>query len=123
VKIAKLGDVIPFRTKVEEKPEKEGFSRYLQDRQQQQKDRDQETEQQEHSREELEEAVAKFSQDGDSLRHGMQADLIGQGPGLKVVLKDGTGVVIRQFTGEEFIKLREAVGQGASRGKILDQKL
>lgn len=53
----------------------------------------------------------------------LRAQAEGSGPGLKIVLKDGTGAVIRQMTGEEFLKLREtAKSDGQARGKILDQK-
>ena len=55
---------------------------------------------------------------------GLNASVEGQGPGLKVILKDGHGGVVRQFTGEEFLKMREAASKdGRIRGKILDQKL
>ena len=65
------------------------------------------------------EAVESFQFDTQATHHGLQASLVGQGPGLRVVLKDSQGAVVRQLSGEEFIRLREAT----SRGKILDQKL
>ena len=72
----------------------------------------------------LQAALASFDTDEQAKASGLKADTQGQGPGLRVVLKDGTGAIVRQFTGEEFVKLREACAKGnAARGKILDQKL
>ncbi len=73
-------------------------------------------------------AVQDFSQELSLRMNGLQASIINSGlsagPGLKVVLKDGTGAVVRQFTGEEFLRLKEAASKdGHARGKILDQKL
>lgn len=69
-------------------------------------------------------AIHAFGADAQAQAQGLSAQMTGGGPGLRVVLRDGTGAVVRQFTGEEFIKLREAVqGDGRSRGKLLDQKL
>jgi hypothetical protein len=72
----------------------------------------------------VENAVDAFQKDDQARVSGLQASMIGQGPGLRVILKDGSGAIVRQFTGEEFVKLREAVSKdGRARGKILDQKL
>lgn len=72
----------------------------------------------------VKEALGAFAADSQARVNGLTADKIGSGPGLKVILKDGTGRIIRQMTGEEFIRLREIVSEeGPSRGKILDQKL
>ena len=68
-------------------------------------------------------AIDSFAAELQNQTAGLSASMSGQGPGLKVVLKDGSGAVIRQLTGEEFLKLREAATQGSSRGKLLDQKL
>lgn len=51
----------------------------------------------------------------------IQASMEGSGPGLKVVLKDGRGAIIRQMTGDEFLQLRTSVGP-ASKGRLLDKK-
>lgn len=67
-------------------------------------------------------AISAFQTDEQNRANGLSASVTGQGPGLKVVLKDGRGAVVRQFTGEEFIQLREAARDGRPRGKILDQK-
>lgn len=69
-------------------------------------------------------AIESFSNDNQALANGLKASASGSGPGLKVVLKDGSGAIVRQLTGEEFIRLREAASKdGRIRGKILDQKL
>jgi hypothetical protein len=70
---------------------------------------------------ELQTAVGEFAQDGAITSNGLQAEVAGQGPGLRVTLKDGRGAVVRQFTGEEFLRLREAASAG--RGRLLDKKL
>lgn len=67
----------------------------------------------------VEKAIEQFA--ADELTQGLQASAVGHGPGLKVVLKDGSGAVVRQLTGEEFLKLRQTVSSKS--GKILDQKL
>ncbi len=66
-------------------------------------------------------AVNAFSHEADVVASGLNAELEGKGPGLRVTLKDGSGAVVRQFTGEEFVKLREAAT--GPRGKLLDKKL
>ena len=72
-------------------------------------------------------AIEGFKRDIDADQNGLNAVPQGHGPGLRVLLKDGKGTVIRQWTGEEFLKLREAAGQSQEKepgsGKILDQKL
>lgn len=53
---------------------------------------------------------------------GVHATVEGDGPGLKVKLTDGAGGVLRTVSGEEFLKLREAISGGKVPGKILDKK-
>jgi hypothetical protein len=68
-------------------------------------------------------AISQFHTEMDAQANGLNANMTGKGPGLRVVLTDSTGNVVRQFTGEEFLKLREAATQGTGkRGRILDQK-
>lgn len=67
-------------------------------------------------------AVSSFGRETDAIANGLSAEVEGKGPGLRVTLKDGRGAVIRQFTGEEFVRLREAAS-GTGRGKLLDKKL
>lgn len=70
------------------------------------------------------EAVETFRRDAQAQANGIDAALIGTGPGLRVVLKDGSGAVVRQLSGDEFLKLCQASSPGLrTRGKILDQKL
>jgi hypothetical protein len=68
-------------------------------------------------------ALQGFAKDPQAQASGLQAERTGQGPGLKIVLKNATGGVVRQLSGEEFVKLREATAKGGPRGKILDRKL
>lgn len=70
------------------------------------------------------EAIESFQADEATVANGLKASIEGHGPGLRIILKDINGGVVRQFTGEEFLKLRSAAAPGAHRnGKILDQKL
>jgi hypothetical protein len=70
------------------------------------------------------EAIELFQADEATVANGLKASIEGQGPGLRIILTDVNGGVVRQFTGEEFLKLRSAAAPGAHRsGKILDQKL
>ena len=76
--------------------------------------------------ESIDRAIADFLADKQTQENGLSANVTGSGPGLKVVLTDGSGGVVRRLTGEEFLKLRQSVSEGTSqesRGKILDQKL
>ena len=74
--------------------------------------------------EKLNAAIDSFSQDSQAQTNGLRVEKEGQGPGLRVVLRDGSGAVVRQFTGEEFVQLREAAMQDAKpRGRLLDRKL
>ncbi|MCC7441340.1 MAG: hypothetical protein IT285_06895 [Bdellovibrionales bacterium] len=107
---------------VQERPEKEGFQQFAQDRQQDDASPDSKKDRREPSREEVEDAIQHFATERLARERGFQADLVGSGPGLRVVLKDGTGAVVRQFTGDEFVKLRESVAAGPS-GALLDRKL
>ncbi len=68
-------------------------------------------------------AVEKFGHEAIAQANGITATAVGKGPGLRVVLKDAGGRVLRQYSGEEFLKLREAAADDTrGRGKILDQK-
>jgi len=68
----------------------------------------------------LDSAIEKFKEEAKA--NGLDTQVSGDGPGLRVTLTDGSGAVVRQFTGEEFVKMREGSHDGR-RGKILDQKL
>jgi hypothetical protein len=75
------------------------------------------------SAEALEEAIESFSVDETNLTHGISASSEGSGPGLRVLLKDGTGGILRAVSGEEFLRLREAIHSGSKSGRLLDQKV
>ena len=66
-------------------------------------------------------ATLELAKDDGIAAHGLKPEVQGNGPGLRVTLKDGRGAVVRQFTGEEFLRLRDAAT--GSRGKLLDKKL
>ncbi|MBU6375819.1 MAG: hypothetical protein KGQ59_07480 [Bdellovibrionales bacterium] len=68
----------------------------------------------------IEKAVAEFEKESQSQQHGLHASII---PGLRVVLTDVNGTVIRQLAPQDFLKLRQGVaGDSRGRGKLLDQK-
>ena len=72
----------------------------------------------------LNELVDSFRSDLRAQGQGLDANLEGTGPGLKVVLRDEAGSLIRQYTSQEFLRLRTASAiENGNRGKILDQKL
>jgi len=74
--------------------------------------------------EEVSKALESFTLDQQAKESGLSVSMDGKGPGLKVILKDGSGAVIRQLTGEEFVKLRDSVVKDQkSPGKLIDQKL
>ncbi|MBI2712290.1 MAG: hypothetical protein HYX41_05455 [Bdellovibrio sp.] len=76
------------------------------------------------SDEDVGKAVHDFLTDKQTQANGLSATIDGHGPGLKVVLRDGNGIVVRQLSGQEFLKLRRSVSKEAPvSGKILDQKL
>lgn len=76
------------------------------------------------SGEQVDQAVEAFQHEMENQANGLSASVEGTGPGLKVVLKDESGSVVRQFSGDEFVKMRKtATKDGRVRGKILDQKL
>ena len=70
----------------------------------------------------VQDAVEAFAGDEFNVSSGITAQAQGHGPGLKVVLKDASGGVLRAVSGEEFLKLREAAASGKRSGRILDQK-
>lgn len=120
MKISPLTEASHFVNQVREKTDGRGSQQHRHGYDQEQKRK------QEHEAtpEEVNAAVEAFGSDALAQANGLSATAQGNGPGLKVVLKDGTGAIVRQFTGEEFLKLREAAGTDSrARGKILDQKL
>jgi len=86
--------------------------------------KDQEKQQEfEATMENIQKAVDDFSSNEMNRSHGISASSEGNGPGLKVILKDCNGGVLRSVSGEEFLKLRQALQAGAKSGRILDQKV
>lgn len=103
--------------------DKQGGGQGAYERQQKKKDQG-EAEEFEHivDDETVQAALSAFADDSVNKTNGISASVEGQGPGLKVILKDAGGGVLRAVSGEEFLKLREAVTQGKRSGRILDQK-
>jgi len=75
------------------------------------------------SLEAVEAAVEGFADDRMNSNNGLSASTEGSGPGLRVVLKDPSGGVLRSVSGEEFLKLREAAQSGVKSGRLLDRKV
>ncbi len=74
--------------------------------------------------EKLRAAIDDFQKDEANQASGLSAHLEGSALGLKVVVRDINGHSLRQFSGEEFLRLRDsASADSRHRGKILDQKL
>jgi uncharacterized FlaG/YvyC family protein len=126
VKVQGLQKILGYPISVREKKE-DGHSQQEKNHHKQGQNSDQPSQQEselEATPEKVDQAVEAFQTDLDAQAKGLSASVSGQGPGLKVVLKDEAGSVVRQFTGEEFLRLREAASQDHRvRGKILDQKL
>jgi uncharacterized FlaG/YvyC family protein len=77
----------------------------------------------EQERNAVEKAVSDFETDAQSQQHGLKASISGTSPGLRVVLSDVNGNVIRQFEAQEFMRLRSTGARDSrGRGKLLDQK-
>ena len=111
---------------VGEKRDADGFEDRLKRENERQNsgDRGDEREQIEVSDEKVGSAIEGFGRDEQALANGLTAAAVGMGPGLRVVLKDAKGGIVRQMSGEEFLRLRETVDKDRrARGKILDQKL
>ncbi len=76
--------------------------------------------------EQVQAAMDAFSEDEQAVAAGLKVEREpGAGPGLKIIVRDGSGAVLRRFSGEEFVRLRETAGGPSlhSPGKILDRKL
>lgn len=124
MKVAPLTETIRYLNSVHEKKES-GDQGGQKSGQQHQQNSEQKDEQPvfEVSDEKVGAAIEGFRSDAQTRANGLQAEVSGKGPGLRVVLKDGSGAIVRQMTGEEFLQMREAVKQGQVRGRILDQKI
>lgn len=71
----------------------------------------------------VQEAIHSFADDDKNKGLGITAAQEGSGPGLRVVLKDNQGGILRNISGEEFLKLKEAASSGNKSGRLLDQKI
>jgi uncharacterized FlaG/YvyC family protein len=130
MKIHSLTGAIGYSTRIREKSDGQTPENAFQDSKEQ---REEEQRQKEHQKEQLTlpvslaqvtEAAAAFQEDEQAKLNGLNASVSSTAPGLKVVLKNESGDVVRQLTGEEFLKLRESsAGFTKVQGKILDQKL
>jgi hypothetical protein len=92
-------------------------------RQQKREDEGQENESPEERQAKFEDAVQSFQDDPQAQAAGLSAQAEGNGPGLRVVVKNAAGGVVREFTGEEFLRIREAVSGEKHPGKLLDRKI
>lgn len=125
MKITALTDALNILNRVRES----GDGKSRQQGQQKEQKKDQESSDGQESFEEVSaekvgQAIESFQKDASTQAHGLTASAVGNGPGLRVVLKDGSGAIVRQLTGQEFLELRKAASKdGRTRGKILDQKL
>ena len=124
LKIAPVAETIRSLETVRERQDGHSRQQHQQNQKNPRKEQEDDSPRFEVTERKVTEAMASFKSDAQTIAKGLSVSSEGNGPGLKVVLKDGTGAVVRQFTGEEFVRLREAVSKdGRQRGKILDQKL
>ena len=130
MKINPFANVIPFPTTVRNKRNEGdgGSARQQYDPNQTRKDNQDDSKKHEQpekfDQKLIDEAVASFQTDSTTQAHGLSAVVEGTGPGLKVHVKDCNGTTLRQFSGEEFLRIRGVTSKDPSpRGKILDQKL
>ncbi len=74
--------------------------------------------------EKLDQEIRSFQSDILSQNLGLYLNQEGHGPGLRIILKDPAGNVVRSFSEAEFLRLRQETSRdGRHCGKILDQKL
>lgn len=126
MKIYRISDYLSSATQVNRKEDgAHARQEKRQGKDQSSSEKDEAPEKFEVSEAKVDEAIQQLQADIDSHSTHLQVDVEGQGPGMKVLLKDKTGATIRQYSGEEFLKLREtAAASGAvNRGKLLDRKL
>ena len=56
-------------------------------------------------RQKIDQEISRFAQDEVAQKKGLQAKCDGEGPGLRVLLQDGQGNVIRRMSGDEFLQI------------------
>jgi uncharacterized FlaG/YvyC family protein len=126
MKIHSLTGAIGYSTRIREKSDGQTPENAFQDSKEQREEEQRHKEQLNSpvSLEQVTEAAAAFQADEQAKLNGLNVSVHTAAPGLKVVLKNELGDVVRQLTGEEFLKLRESsAGFTKIQGKILDQKL
>lgn len=130
MKIYSLTGTVGYSNRVKEKQDGDSSSNHSQNHRQQSSHQDQKHSENENQTpkevktEDVLRAVEAFKVDSQTQATGLKASVTGHGPGLKVVLKNDEGGIVRQLSGEEFLRLREvSSGESKLRGKILDQKL
>ena len=127
MKVQSLTGIVGYPSQVRPKKQddqQEGFSTHGDSHDESRRQTEDQEFSQELEQETLSQAVESFQAENASQGSGLNAAIIGDGPGLRVVLKDPEGALIKQFTGEEFLRLRHATQHGPQcRGKILDHKL
>lgn len=73
--------------------------------------------------EEVDRAIDAFHADAQAKSQGLTAKKEGQGPGLRIILADREGKIVRECSGSEFVRLKEVLSrEGHASGKLLDQK-
>ena len=65
-------------------------------------------------------AIDEFSKEKLTLKSGLKASLNKKGSKLSVTLKDSSGAIIRELTGNEFLELRKSIDKS---GKIINQRV
>ncbi len=80
------------------------------------------------SEEQIQKAIALFAHDQQAQQNGLSACIAGKGPGLRVVLKDAEGHVVRALNPTEFVVLQsesKVTPTEATKGvgKLLDRKV
>jgi hypothetical protein len=129
MKITSLNPLGAYPMTIREKKESEGSKNATESAADRDADQGNQFTQQEHPHEkpdqkQIDAAVEAFQVDSQTQENGLKISVVGLGPGLKVVLKDLTGTIVRQFTGEEFLRIRKSQSKDSrNSGKILDQKL
>ncbi len=71
----------------------------------------------------IDQAIRRFAEDSDQSKAMLSAEATGFGPGLRIVLKNQSGEVVRQLNGREFVALSENAASGTHRGRLLDKKI
>jgi uncharacterized FlaG/YvyC family protein len=113
-----------FSQKVNDKGSASEFSQQFNQKNEQENKKEEEKEQLVVSDENVSHAIEKFSKDEELSQHGIQMSMVGTGPGLKVILRDGSGAVIRQLSGEDFLRLKQLTDKDTHKhSRLLNTKV